>query len=367
MAFDFSGKCIVVAGGSRGIGRSIALAFASAGADVSICARGAEALAATREEIARHGVRVHAASCDLARADEVAAYVADAAAALGGIDVLVNNASGFGMGDSEDAWQLCLDVDVMAMVRASHAAEAELVKRPGSSVVHIASISGYGPSTRAPAYAAAKAAMMSYTRSQAAMLSSRGVRVNCIAPGWRADRSCASRVCAGSRRPRSGPRESGAGCKTGFGLGQGHALVDDGRGVGRGAEFRHPAAHVQALRVVMGRLLGRRVDAQRVDARGARLHLHLAPVDAGLEVEELPRQEQPRLAPVQPQVVGRKADQHGAHAEVQPAGGAQLAHAGVDHRVARAAFAPGLQAFGVERVGVHAVARAQPVENARGC
>lgn len=183
MAFDFSGKCIVVAGGSRGIGRSIALASAAAGADVSVCARGAEALAATRDELASHGRRVHAARCDLARADEVAAYVADAAAALGGIDVLVNNASGFGTGDSEDAWRLCLEVDVMAMVRASHAAEAELVERPGGSVVHIASISGYGPSTRAPAYAAAKAAMMSYTRSQAAMLATHGVRVNCIAPG----------------------------------------------------------------------------------------------------------------------------------------------------------------------------------------
>jgi 3-oxoacyl-[acyl-carrier protein] reductase len=183
MAFDFSGKCIVVAGGSRGIGRAIALGFAAAGAQVSICARGAEALEATRADLARHGGRVHAATCDLASAVEVSGYVSAATAVLGGIDVLVNNASGFGMGDDEAAWQACLGVDVMAMVRASHAAEPALLARPGSSVVHIASISGYGPSTRSPAYAAAKAAMMSYTRSQAAMLATRGVRVNCIAPG----------------------------------------------------------------------------------------------------------------------------------------------------------------------------------------
>jgi 3-oxoacyl-[acyl-carrier protein] reductase len=183
MSFDFTGKRIVVAGGSRGIGRSIALAFAAAGAHVSICARGAQALEATSADLQQHGGPVHAAACDLADAASVAGYVAAARTALGGIDVLVNNASGFGMGDDEAGWAAGLSVDVMAMVRASHAALPALLASPGSSIVHISSISGFGPSTRAPAYAAVKAAMMSYTRSQAAMLARQGVRVNCIAPG----------------------------------------------------------------------------------------------------------------------------------------------------------------------------------------
>ncbi len=183
MAFDFLGKRVVVAGGSRGIGRAIALGFAASGADVSICARGAQALEATADALSRHGHRVHAAPCDLADASAVAGYVGAAAAALGGIDVLVNNASGFGMGDDEAGWAAGLSVDVMAMVRASHAALPALLASPGSAIVHISSISGFGPSTRAPAYAAVKAAMMSYTRSQAAMLAHQGVRVNCIAPG----------------------------------------------------------------------------------------------------------------------------------------------------------------------------------------
>ncbi len=183
MGFDFSGKRVLVAGGSRGIGRAIALGFAAAGADVSICARGAAALQATRDELAGHGHRVHAASCDLADAAAVAAYVASAVEALGGLDVLVNNASGFGMGDDEAGWAAGLSVDVMAMVRASHAAVPHLLASPGSSIVHISSISGFRPSTRAAAYAAVKAAMMSYTGSQAAMLARQGVRVNCIAPG----------------------------------------------------------------------------------------------------------------------------------------------------------------------------------------
>src|SRR3954466_10712274 len=96
MPLDFKDRRVIVAGGSRGIGRSIALGFAAAGASVSICARGAEALAATRSEIEKLGVAAHAASCDLADGAAIADYIAQAAAALGGIDVLVNNASGFG-------------------------------------------------------------------------------------------------------------------------------------------------------------------------------------------------------------------------------------------------------------------------------
>jgi 3-oxoacyl-[acyl-carrier protein] reductase len=183
MAFSFTGKRVVVAGGSRGIGRAIALGFAAAGADVSICARGADALERTRGEIAHHGRKAHAASCDLADAAAVKGYVDAAAAALGGIDVLVNNASGFGMADDEAGWAAGLAVDVMAMVRASHAALPALEKAGHGSIIHISSISGLRPSSRTPSYAAVKATMIHYTQSQAAMLARKGIRVNCIAPG----------------------------------------------------------------------------------------------------------------------------------------------------------------------------------------
>jgi len=183
MSFAFPDRRVIVCGGSRGIGRAIALAFANAGADVSVCARGRDALAATRDEIARHGHRAHAATCDLADAASVARYVAEAGAALGGIDILVNNASGFGTGDDEAGWAAGLAVDVMAMVRASHAAISFLAAGRDPSIVHISSIAGLRPSTRTPAYAAVKAAMISYTASQAAMLAPKRIRVNCIAPG----------------------------------------------------------------------------------------------------------------------------------------------------------------------------------------
>jgi len=83
MKIDITGRRAIVAGGSRGIGRAIALAFAEAGAGVSICARGAEALAATRDDIARHGGIAHAGVCDLSDAAAVPCYIEEAAGALG--------------------------------------------------------------------------------------------------------------------------------------------------------------------------------------------------------------------------------------------------------------------------------------------
>jgi 3-oxoacyl-[acyl-carrier protein] reductase len=180
---DFSGRRVVVAGGSRGIGRSIALGFAEAGASVSICARGAEALEATRREIASLGRPVHAATCDLADAAAIARYIPETAAALGGIDVLVNNASGFGSTDDEAGWAASFAVDVMAIVRASHAALPFLERAKGAAIVNISSISAMRASTRTAPYGAAKAAVVHYTTSQAAMLAPKGIRVNCVAPG----------------------------------------------------------------------------------------------------------------------------------------------------------------------------------------
>jgi 3-oxoacyl-[acyl-carrier protein] reductase len=183
MNLDFQGKRVVVCGGSRGIGRSIALAFARCGASVSVCARSLVPLAAVRAELENLGGTVHTGSCDLASKADIDAYIPAAAQALGGIDVLVNNASGFGLGNDEAGWKAGVDVDLMATVRASTAAEPWLVASGAGAIVNVSSISGYRPSARTPAYAAVKAAVIQYTSSQAALLAHKGVRVNCVAPG----------------------------------------------------------------------------------------------------------------------------------------------------------------------------------------
>ncbi len=182
MQISFKGRKVVVAGGSRGIGRSIALQFAAAGADVSICARGEASLAQAAGELRAHGGAVHTAACDLADGAAVVGYVKAAAEALGGIDVLVNNASGFGRTDDEAGWAASINVDLMATVRASQTAIPFLEKN-GGSIVHISSISGLAPSVRTPPYGAVKAALIQYTLTQAAALAGKRIRVNCLAPG----------------------------------------------------------------------------------------------------------------------------------------------------------------------------------------
>ena len=181
--FDFHGWRVLVAGGSRGIGRSIALGFAQAGAAVSICARGAAALEKTRLQIAAHDVTVHAQSVDLAQATAIQAWVDDAAIALGGIDVVVNNASGYGFRDEDEDWLANFNVDLMAAVRASRAALPHLAGSAHPCILHTSSISALRPRPGGPSYAAMKAALSHYTTSQAQALASRRIRVNAIAPG----------------------------------------------------------------------------------------------------------------------------------------------------------------------------------------
>ncbi len=188
MLVEFANRRVVVAGGSRGIGRSIALGFAEAGAAVSICARGAATLEATGAELRAHGRTVHTGACDLADPAAITAYIADAAQALGGIDFLINNATGSGRSDDEASWEASLDVDLLAVVRASREALPHLLSSTettgiGACIINIASGSGLNPSARTPAYGAAKAAVIHYTRTQAAMLAKHAIRANCVAPG----------------------------------------------------------------------------------------------------------------------------------------------------------------------------------------
>ena len=182
MSGRLKGKVAVVTAAGQGIGRAIALGFARAGGDVSICARDPKALEQTRAELAALGVKAHAASADLAKGDAVRGYVRDAMSALGGVDFLVNNASAFGSSDDDKGWTSNLAVDMLSIVHATQEALPALKKAQGS-VVNISSISALHPAARQPPYGAIKAAVIHYTVTQAAMYAKDHVRVNCIAPG----------------------------------------------------------------------------------------------------------------------------------------------------------------------------------------
>jgi 3-oxoacyl-[acyl-carrier protein] reductase len=182
MEISFKGKKVLVGGGSRGIGRSIALAFAAAGADVAICARGADGVKAAEADLRRHGTKVIGTACDLGDESAVTGFVNDAAKVFGGIDVLVNNASGVGLKDDEAGWQAGIDIDLLATARATRTAIPFLEKSRGN-IINITSISGMMAIPRSLPYAAVKAALINYTMGQGLALAAKRIRCNAIAPG----------------------------------------------------------------------------------------------------------------------------------------------------------------------------------------
>ena len=184
MDLKLKGKRVIVTGGSRGIGFAIAEEFAKEGAAVSICARGQQALDEACKLIeTAGGGEVHAKTCDVSDPIALKEYIESAVATFNGLNILVNNPSGFGRTDDEQGWQVGLDVDLMALVRASWAAVPHIEKTGGGALIHTSSISGLTSSLRTPPYGAVKAAVIQYTKTQALQLADKNIRVNCIAPG----------------------------------------------------------------------------------------------------------------------------------------------------------------------------------------
>jgi 3-oxoacyl-[acyl-carrier protein] reductase len=184
MNLGLQGKGAIVTGGSKGIGRAIALGLAQEGANVAICARGEEALRRTEAELQKQDVRVMAARCDVSQPEALQTFLESAYAQLGRVDVLVNNASPFDLTDTEESWQATWNTDLMAPVRAVWQVAPWMAAQGGGSIIHISSIAGMeGGWAPAAAYCAGKAALISHAKSQALALASQKIRVNTIAPG----------------------------------------------------------------------------------------------------------------------------------------------------------------------------------------
>lgn len=182
MDLGLKDKVAIVTGGSRGIGRAIALGFADEGCNVAICARGEEKLRETEAELKAKGVKVHAGIVDVTQPGAVEAFVDEVSETLGRVDALVNNAGGARQGDDDETWTAMIDLNLMAAVRASRASVKHMRANGGGAVVNITSIwgrEGGGPVT----YNAVKAAMTSHAKNLALQLAPEGIRVNSVAPG----------------------------------------------------------------------------------------------------------------------------------------------------------------------------------------
>ena len=183
MDLQLKGKNAVVTAASKGIGKAIAQSLADEGVNVAICARGQDALRSTEAELRQTGVKVLASACDVGQAAALERFLADAKQALGGVDILVNNASGFGLSDDEDAWLASVNVDLLATVRATRIVTPWMEASGGGSIVHISSVAALEVFGAAAAYSATKLAIISHSKLMAVTLAAKKIRVNVVAPG----------------------------------------------------------------------------------------------------------------------------------------------------------------------------------------
>lgn len=189
MSSELSGKSALVTGASRGIGRAIALAFAHAGADVALVARDEDPLRGVAADIEALGRRAVVLPCDVTDREAVERSVAAAVDGLGRLDVVVNNAGGnsFSVPFAQmrlSGWEKTLRLNLDSVVHVTQAAAPHLLNRPGSSVINMASIAGISSVPLMAHYGAAKAAVISLTRTLAVEWAWAGVRVNALLPGW---------------------------------------------------------------------------------------------------------------------------------------------------------------------------------------
>jgi 3-oxoacyl-[acyl-carrier protein] reductase len=183
--FDLTGKCALVTGASGGIGGAIAKALYKQGATVGLSGTRREALEALAAEL---GERTHILPCNLADPTQVEALVGQAEAAMGKLDILVNNAGltrdTLVLRMKDEDWQSVIDVNLTASFRLARAAVKGMMKRRFGRIVSITSIVGVTGNPGQVNYAASKAGMIGMTKALAQEVASRGITVNCVAPGF---------------------------------------------------------------------------------------------------------------------------------------------------------------------------------------
>ena len=182
-----SGKVALVTGGSRGIGRAIALQLARMGADVAICARDTSALTATRRQLEGFGGRAYPHAADVTRAGAVAELVAKTEGALGSISILVNNAGVGIFGPfqqrTEEEWDRVIDTNLKSIFLVSRAVIPGMIRQKTGDIINISSLAGRNAFAGGSIYCASKWGVQGLTACMSEDLRELGIRVSCVLPG----------------------------------------------------------------------------------------------------------------------------------------------------------------------------------------
>jgi NAD(P)-dependent dehydrogenase (short-subunit alcohol dehydrogenase family) len=188
MDLQLKGKVALVTGGSIGIGRAVAEAFAAEGAHVAVCARNEARVRQAAQAIGEaHGVSTIGVAADVTKEDDLEGFVAQAADGLGGVDILVNNA---GTGSEEtimeapdERWQYYWELHVMAAVRLARLVVPKMRGRGGGVIINNASICAKQPLYYEPIYNTTKAALAMFSKCLANEVIGDNIRVNTVNPG----------------------------------------------------------------------------------------------------------------------------------------------------------------------------------------
>ncbi len=195
-AFSLEGKVAIVTGAGRGIGRAIAIAFAGAGADVVAAARTEAQIEETAALVRGEGRRALAIPTDVLKIDRIEAMLRKTLDTFGRVDILVNNAgglpdsippafeSGYVLNVSIEDWHAEIELNLNSLFYCSKIVGAEMVKQKSGTIINISSGMGLGPFPGMAAAAAARAGVVSFTKSLAYEWAPYNIRVNCLAPGF---------------------------------------------------------------------------------------------------------------------------------------------------------------------------------------
>ncbi len=190
---SLANKVAIITGGGAGIGRAIALAYASVGASVviadKITQRGDEVVSHIRQQRSDGKTQALAIPCDVTDSEQIHCMVEKAHSEFGRIDILVNNAGGVApkafKDQSENAWRRIIDLNLLSMLNATSAVIPHMIAgTQGGSILNVSSIEGSRAAPNFAVYGACKAGMLNFTRSMALELSEYGIRVNAIAPDY---------------------------------------------------------------------------------------------------------------------------------------------------------------------------------------